>query len=200
LKAQGQIDELEKPNHLPACGHGDHDPSPISSKSYFLHRGNTLSKGSEMQPGTLEVLSAPGHEIISLKPLSPTQTTGRRLALARWLASEENPLTARVIVNRIWQYHFGKGLVGTPNDFGRMGEAPTHPELLDWLATEFVRRGWSIKSMHRLILSSSTYQQFSHFSNPGNQEKDPETGCLEMRHPPARGRNHSGRRTCCQRF
>ena len=181
LKAK--IDELEKakPPALPAAM-AITDPSPIPSKSYFLHRGSTLSKGSEMQPGTLEILSAPGHEIISPKPLSTTQTTGRRLALARWLASEENPLTARVIVNRLWQYHFGKGLVGTPNDFGRMGEPPTHPELLDWLATEFVRRGWSIKSIHRLILSSSTYQQSSSYSNPVNQEKDPENRLLWKMH------------------
>ena len=135
-----------------------------------------------MQPGTVEILSAPGHEIILSKPLSATQTTGRRLALARWLASEENPLTARVMVNRLWQYHFGKGLAGTPNDFGRMGETPTHPELLDWLATELVAKGWSIKSMHRLILSSSTYQQSSNYSNPVNQDKDPENRLLWKMH------------------
>jgi hypothetical protein len=149
-----------------------------------------------MQPGTLEILSVPSHEIVSPKPLSTTQTTGRRLALARWLASEENPLTARVIVNRLWQYHFGKGLVGTPNDFGRMGEAPTHPELLDWLATELVRQGWSIKSMHRLILSSSTYQQSS-VSQSRNQERS-ENRLLEM-HPTA-GEKSSGTPYGCQQF
>lgn len=177
LKAK--IDELEKakPPALPAAM-AITDPSPVPPKSYFLHRGSTLSKGSEMQPGALEVLSTSGHEMISPQPLSGRQTTLRRLALARWLASEENPLTARVMVNRLWQYHFGKGLVGTLNDFGRMGEAPTHPELLDWLATELIRQGWSIKALQRLILTSSTYQQSSTSINPENQDKDPENRLL----------------------
>src|SRR5262249_42422136 len=106
------------------------------------------------------------------------KTTGRRLALAKWLVSDENPLTARVMVNRIWQHHFGKGIVETPNDFGRMGAVPSHPELLDWLATEFIRQGWSIKAMHRLILMSSTYQQASDFANAVNQQKDPQNQLL----------------------
>jgi len=83
------------------------------------------------------------------------------LELANWLIRADNPLTARVMINRIWQYHFGQGLVKTPNDFGVRGLSPTHPELLDYLATEFVRSGWSIKSMHRLIMLSATYQQSS---------------------------------------
>src|SRR5436305_9072653 len=78
-----------------------------------------------------------------------------RLELARWLASPANPLTARVLVNRIWQHHFGEGLVRTPSNFGKLGEPPTHPELLDWLADEFVRRGWSLKKLHRTILLSA---------------------------------------------
>ena len=84
-----------------------------------------------------------------------------RLALARWVASAENPLTARVLVNRIWQHHFGEGIVRTPNNFGKLGTPPTHPELLDWLAGEFVKSGWSIKAIHRLICNSATYQQAS---------------------------------------
>ena len=87
------------------------------------------------------------------------QSTGRRLALARWLSREDNPLSTRVIVNRIWQYHFGRGLAGTPSDFGRLGDPPSHPELLDWLAKEFVRQGWRLKPMHRLILTSAAYRQ-----------------------------------------
>jgi hypothetical protein len=85
----------------------------------------------------------------------------RRLALARWVASPQNPLTARVIVNRIWQQHFGAGLVDTPSDFGANGTKPSHPELLDWLARELVEHGWSIKHIQRLILLSNTYQQSS---------------------------------------
>ncbi len=103
--------------------------------------------------------------------------TGRRLALARWLASPENPLTARVMVNRLWHYHFGRGIVATPNDFGAQGTPPTHPELLDWLATEFVQQKWSIKAMHRLMVLSSTYQTASEGEpeklSAAGQSKDP---------------------------
>jgi Protein of unknown function (DUF1553) len=81
------------------------------------------------------------------------------LALARWLSRPDNPLSTRVIVNRVWQYHFGRGLAGTSSDFGRMGEPPTHPGLLDWLANEFMAAGWSLKPLHRLILTSATYRQ-----------------------------------------
>jgi hypothetical protein len=89
------------------------------------------------------------------------QSSGRRLAFARWLTQPNHPLTARVMVNRIWLHHFGEGLVTTPDDFGTRGSAPSHPELLDWLATEFVARGWSVKAMHRLIMTSSVYRQSS---------------------------------------
>ncbi len=99
-------------------------------------------------------------EVLGGTPISDPSASGRR-DLANWIASAENPLTARVMANRIWQHHFGKGLVKTPNDFGVRGTAPTHPELLDWLASEFVRSGWSVKAMHRTILLSATYQQDS---------------------------------------
>jgi hypothetical protein len=89
------------------------------------------------------------------------QSTGRRAALARWLTRPNHPLTARVMVNRLWQHHFGVGLVATPNDFGAQGEAPTHPELLDWLAVELAENGWSLKHLHRLMLTSATYCQSS---------------------------------------
>jgi Protein of unknown function (DUF1553)/Protein of unknown function (DUF1549)/Planctomycete cytochrome C len=95
-----------------------------------------------------------------------------RLELARWLTSPQNPLTARVMVNRIWQYHFGKGLVATPSNFGLRGEPPSHPELLDYLAARFVASGWSVKAMHRLIVSSKAYQLASH-ENPDNAVRDP---------------------------
>ena len=102
---------------------------------------------------------------------------GRRTALARWLADPSHPLVARVMVNRIWQGHFGRGIVGTPNNFGRQGEAPTHPELLDWLASEFVRQGWSVKQMHRLVMLSSTYRLSTAFSAE-NAARDPENRLL----------------------
>ena len=95
-----------------------------------------------------------------------------RLGLARWLVSEDNPLTARVTINRIWEQYFSHGLVETSEDFGTQGERPTHPELLDWLATEFMARKWSLKSIHRLIVSSATYRQSSS-ATPILRERDP---------------------------
>jgi len=94
----------------------------------------------------------------NVTPLSK-QTTGRRAALANWLTDKNNPLTARVMVNRLWQHHFGRGIVATPNDFGVRGEPPTHPELLDWLARDFMDGGWSVKRMHKRMLLSATYRQ-----------------------------------------
>ncbi|VTS08178.1 DUF1549 and DUF1553 domain-containing protein [Tuwongella immobilis] len=102
-----------------------------------------------------------------------------RLDLARWLTRPEHPLTARVMVNRIWQHHFGRGIVGTPNDFGTRGERPTHPELLDWLAGEFMRNGWSVKHLHRLIVTSQTYQQASRVPpSPAATQHDPDNRLL----------------------
>jgi hypothetical protein len=134
-------------------------PDPYPTATVLAHRdivpetrvavrGDFRSPGDRVEPGFPAALYA--GEI----PADPSQ---RRKALALWLTSPDHPLTARVMVNRIWQWHFGRGIVATPNDFGRQGEAPTHPELLDWLATEFVARGWNIKAMHRLILLSNTY-------------------------------------------
>ncbi len=105
------------------------------------------------------------------KPIHP-KTSGRRLTLARWLARNENPWTARVIVNRLWQVHFGEGLVATENDFGWTGEKPTQPELLDWLASELMASGWSIKHIQRLIVTSRVYQQqISRSDNQGSMRK-----------------------------
>jgi hypothetical protein len=93
--------------------------------------------------------------------------------LAEWIARPDNPLTARVMVNRIWQHHFGRGIVSTPSNFGRLGRRPSHPELLDWLATEFVRGGWSVKQMHRLIMASETYQLASEHTAGDGLNQDP---------------------------
>jgi hypothetical protein len=100
------------------------------------------------------------------------------MTLARWIASPENPLTARVMVNRIWQQHFGRGIVETPSDFGRNGARPTHPELLDWLALRFVEEKWSIKAMHRLMLTSNTYRQAAENPAVKDAAADPENRLL----------------------
>jgi hypothetical protein len=113
--------------------------------------------GREIAPGFLTLLD-PAPARINRSP-SAANSTGRRSALAHWLTRPDNPLPSRVMVNRLWQYHFGRGLVATPSDFGRLGELPSHPELLDWLAAEFVAQGWSLKAMHRLIMTSAAYRQ-----------------------------------------
>src|SRR5205823_926513 len=107
----------------------------------------------------------------------PSSSSSGRLELARRLVDPSNPLLARVLVNRLWQHHFGEGIVRTPDDFGRMGEAPTHPELLDYLAAEFLRRGWSLKEMHRLILRSNAYRMSSR-SDPHAEQIDPQNRLL----------------------
>jgi hypothetical protein len=111
-------------------------------------------------------------------PPVESATTLRRKALAEWIASPRNPLTARVMVNRIWQYHFGRGLNATPSDFGTRAGSPSHPELLDWLAAEFVDRKWSIKAMHKLIMTSATYKQSAQPASPKSFEADPENALL----------------------
>ena len=100
-------------------------------------------------------------------------TSQARLSLANWIASKDNPLTARVIVNRVWQLHFGEGLVRTPSDFGKNGEKPTHPELLDYLAHRFVEDGWSIKKLHRLIMSSNAYRMSKRVANSSSSARSP---------------------------
>src|SRR5437867_9094427 len=125
-----------------------------------------------MQPGFLSVLTE-GNPPTAIPP-THGRTSGRRRALAEWIASPGNPLTARVMVNRIWHHHFGRGIVATLDNFGKMGERPTHPELLDWLAVEFMNRGWSIKEMHRLIMTSEAYQMASAFEDAGDRDKDPQ--------------------------
>ena len=107
-------------------------------------------------------------------PRSNKRTSGRRLALAEWIASSQNPFTARVIVNRMWQAHFGRGIVASLDNFGKMGEQPTHAALLDWLAVRFMNDGWSLKRLHRLIMNSETYQMASAYEDAADMQKDPE--------------------------
>jgi mono/diheme cytochrome c family protein len=129
-------------------------PAGLVPVVHILPGGSLESPADEVTPGVLSAMFGSQQAI-------PNQTDGRRLALAHWVASPKNTLTARVIVNRVWQQHFGKGLVATPNNFGKMGARPTHPELLDWLATWFVDHGWSLKKLHALIVTSVAYQQAS---------------------------------------
>jgi hypothetical protein len=133
------------------------------------------NKAPVVAPGYLTVLTNGAPPPVARPPArSDYVTSGRRRALAEWIVSPENPLTARVLVNRVWYWHFGRGIVQTPGNFGKMGQPPSHPELLDWLATEFVRQGWSVKNLHRLILSSESYRMASAYYDAASAEKDPE--------------------------
>jgi hypothetical protein len=134
------------------------DGSPEAPPTYILSKGVWDAPLDEVQPGFLTILDPnPAHVV----PPAGLNTTGRRSALAQWLTDPKNPLTARVMVNRIWQEHFGNGIVGTSSDFGIMGERPTDPQLLDYLTATFIENGWSIKKMHRQIMLSSVYQESS---------------------------------------
>jgi len=123
---------------------------------HVLRGGDLSAKAEKVEPGFLQCIT--GKEEPAKIPYRD-ETSGRRLALAEWIASPQNPLTARVMVNRLWQYHFGEGLVRTPSDFGKNGSRSSHTELLDWLAMQFVEHKWSLKAMHKLMLTSNTYQQ-----------------------------------------
>jgi hypothetical protein len=135
------------------------ESGPRAPETFVLIRGNAHVKGDKVEPAFPVVLG--GIKPILPAPTSGAKTSGRRLVLANWIASPDNPLTARVLVNRIWQYHFGRGLVRSSSNFGVQGDKPTHPELLDWLAVDFVSRGWSMKALHRLILTSNAYRMSS---------------------------------------
>ncbi|MGZ0163020.1 MAG: PSD1 and planctomycete cytochrome C domain-containing protein [Planctomycetales bacterium] len=136
---------IEPPNHAP--------------ETKLFHRGDHQQPKQTVTPASLSVASLAGQPVQFSPNDDKLPTTGRRLAFARWLASRDNPLFARVIVNRVWMHHFGKGLVSTPADFGKLGTKPSHPELLDWLADEFISNGWSLKSLHRTIMTSTAWRQ-----------------------------------------
>ena len=139
--------------------------------SKVFHRGDHDQPKQAVTPGELSVLASP--EIEPFKPETVASgSTGRRLAYAKWLTSGKHPLVARVLVNRFWLHHFGRGIVNTPGDFGTLGELPTHPELLDWLATEFMAGGWRLKPLHRLMVLSAAYRQSSR--NDSAFKADPE--------------------------
>ena len=143
---------------LPPLLRGLTDLDGKAPEGRILRRGDYHKPGAVVAAAVPEVLAPPGYR---LPVRAGYKTTGQRLALARWLTDPAHPLTARVQVNRMWAHHFGRGLVPTVANFGRSGAKPSHPELLDWLATEFVRNGWSMKAMHRLMVTSTAYRQSS---------------------------------------
>jgi len=137
----------------------------------YVHiRGSAHAPGDKVVPGFPSIF---GYDDPVIKPVAKgRKTSGRRTALAQWLTRDDNPRTSRVAVNRVWQHHFGRGICATPSDFGILGMQPTHPELLDWVATEFVEQGWSLKNLHRLIMTSQTFQMSS-APNKDSLSKDP---------------------------
>lgn len=152
-----------------AEGMGIYDLGKKAPPTHVLAVGSYEAPRQEVQPGFPTILDPTD---ATYRPPENIASTGRRTALANWLANPKNPLSTRVIVNRLWHFHFGRGIVATPSDFGVMGERPTHPKLLDWLTSEFIKKGWSLKKMHRLIMTSKTYQQGSSFNMDANR-KDP---------------------------
>jgi hypothetical protein len=151
-------------------GHGD--PALIPAV-HLLNRGELDRPRETVAP---DLPAALRRAMESAEPLAGPY--GKRKALALWLTRPDHPMTARVMVNRIWLWHFGAGLVATPNDFGKMGQPPSHPDLLDWLARQFVRGGWSLKRLHRLIMLSSTYQMASTYQDQANSARDPDNRAL----------------------
>jgi len=166
-RAQSQ---LLNPMRIHALTDTGGKPTPV----FVLRRGEIHAPGQRVEPGVPVALTRGIAPYSVTPPDYSTRTSGRRLALARWLTQPDHPLTARVFVNRVWQQHFGRGLVTTTGNFGRKGTRPSHPQLLDWLATRFVEDGWSIKSLQRLIMTSaawrqqSLYDQSRHAADPDN--------------------------------
>lgn len=155
-----KVDDLDeqRPKKYPSA-RAIAEEGPVPEPSYFLHRGNPGSKGSVMEGGVLTVAA---WQPVNFSPApADAPSSSRRRQFAEWISSRNNPLTARVMVNRIWQHHFGQGIVRSTSNFGITGEPPDHPELLDWLAVDFMDRGWSVKQMHRLMMTSDAYQRSS---------------------------------------
>ena len=155
LDQRAKLLDRQRPTGLPMTL-GLTDSPATMEPTHLMVRGDAHRRGRSVGPGFLSALGGGEPAIV---PPTGGRSTGRRLALAKWIASPDNPLTARVMVNRLWMHHFGRGIVATPSDFGAMGETPSDPELLDWLAREFVRQGWSLKAMHRLIVTSEAYRR-----------------------------------------
>jgi mono/diheme cytochrome c family protein len=180
--AIGAVRAKKPPENFLAIYDEPPDRQPPATKR--LHRGDYRQPLEEVKPGVPEVLRPEGAvPDLSAKKPEAGHSTGRRTAFAQWLFSEENPITARVLANRIWMHHFGRGLVATAGEFGRLGEPPTNPQLLDFLASELRSNGWRLKSFHRLIVLSSAYRQKA-TRDPGRISGDPDSdGRLLSRYP-----------------
>jgi hypothetical protein len=166
--------EITKP-HPPAKAMALVDGSPSAKDSFVFRRGDPTKKGPKVAPRPPGILLVSQPKEAFPDALPPLEgTTGRRAALARWLTRSDNPLTARVMINRLWHHHFGRGLVATPSDFGVRGEIPTNQDLLDWLAQELASGSWRLKPIHRLMVTSATYRQTSRFRRPKQDADDPE--------------------------
>jgi hypothetical protein len=170
------------PNYIEAAFDVSKTPSP----TYILTRGNYLAPGAAVKPGIPAVLDQPARPFAFPDPASHPEWnhTGRRLTLANWLVNSDHPLTARVFVNRVWQFHFGEGIVRSVDDFGKQGEKPSHPELLDYLAVQFQEDGWDLKRLHKQIMMTSAYRQSS-AEVPEYLAADPSAKLL-WRKPPLR--------------
>jgi|GEM_PF-4763262 len=158
LEARLKSLRAERPAPL-STAWGLKDAGPVAPVTYLLHRGELERKSGIVDPRPPSAFFAGGQADSFGETAAESHTTGRRLRLARWMTSQGQ--VARVIVNRVWQQHFGRGIVSTPNNFGELGEDPTHPELLDWLADDFIRNGWSVKRLHRQIAASRAFRQSS---------------------------------------
>jgi cytochrome c553 len=159
LANRKELDQLRKMPVPRELALGVTETGSKAKDTHVLFRGNPAVPGPLVQPGFIQVLT--GEEPKIPPPAPGAKTTGRRTALANWLTSPDNQLTPRVMANRLWQYHFGRGIVRSPSDFGFQGIRPTHPELLDWLASEFIAQGWHMRPIHRLILTSNAYKMSS---------------------------------------
>ena len=175
----GQLDILRrrmdrwKTNVLAVTNVAGPPSGPDIAPTRVLIRGNYNQPGDIVEAGFPSAVTGKVEPaVMETDRYRQFPTRGRRITLAKWIASPENPLTARVMVNRIWQHHFGAGIVRTPSDFGKNGERPTHPDLLDWLAVQFVESGWDVKAMHKFMLLSNTYSQAA--ENSGLNDADPE--------------------------
>jgi len=187
-KIKRAIYELERLRpQPPAKAFAIRENKPQPDKTFVYKRGEWKSRGPLVEPRPPGVIlavtdsagwSVPATSSVQEASAEKPKAGGRRAALVRWLTDPANPLVARVIVNRLWQHHFGRGIVATPSDFGTRGEPPSHPELLDWLASELVAGGWKLKPLHRLMVTSATYRMKSDFRIAGQDRDDPDNETL----------------------